>query len=707
MVNAEEKNKNKIGNKSFNLKKLETMDLRIPKFITLTTSYLKEITYSELVLLANDLQTTIPSENGWAIRSSSIAEDTNNVSKAGKYKTIIINHPNNLPSAVYEVIGSNDSIQEEMAVIIQAFVEADYSGVVFSCNPISNQEDIVIELGEGRGENIVGGLVNPYIFKENKWNNTPQKLKVEVVEEIVSTVKRVKSEFVNEIDMEFCIKDNDIYWLQVRPVTTSFKKYKYEDIEKIRQKLSGKWFLLDQCTEPVAPLIQELDPAGLFKSRQWDTIFFDNYPYIQMLNNISDTTSNSFTDVKKDWETIKSTFEPFFDNLLEKEILTHTQKELWVELLQVRKVFREFTNVYMDRNWMMERRKASGKIIDFIKLANGENTNIDYHLSSLSTELGTLTSLKIEALNKVLIDVKRNINQDLEYFLNNSINFINFLKEFGYEVPYPVSIHLHTLSEKPDILLDRVKKMINSNFTSSIKTKVRWLEYAEEIRNKLPESKKEEFYEILEVYRYCLKRTEDDDYLLQKGAASTRKILLAIGKVLLRKKLIDTVNDVFFLQVNELEDMLVNDDTTKKDVKERILNFKESQKHLPFPILNAKAEKEENRILNNRIIKGVGVSAGEIEGVVYIVKNSLDRNEYSNIPANSIVVAPVLTPNLSYNLITAAGIITEIGGFLSHGAIFAREIQIPAIVAVNNVMSILKNGDKVRMNGKKGTIERI
>lgn len=183
--------------------------------------------------------------------------------------------------------------------------------------------------------------------------------------------------------------------------------------------------------------------------------------------------------------------------------------------------------------------------------------------------------------------------------------------------------------------------------------------------------------------------------------------MLAIGKVLLRKKLIDTVNDVFFLQVNELEDMLVNDDTTKKDVKERILNFKESQKHLPFPILNAKAEKEENRILNNRIIKGVGVSAGEIEGVVYIVKNSLDRNEYSNIPANSIVVAPVLTPNLSYNLITAAGIITEIGGFLSHGAIFAREIQIPAIVAVNNVMSILKNGDKVRMNGKKGTIERI
>lgn len=704
ILNNEKPNRKEIGNKSFNLKKLEKMGLRVPNYITLTNSYFQEVTPSKLKKLANDLSFILPSKNGWAVRSSSICEDTNNISMAGKYKTLIIDNPENLVTAIYEVLESTNN-QEEMAVIIQEFIEADYSGVVFSFNPINNQEDVVIEMAEGRGENIVGGLVNPFTYKEAKWNNSPPNLKEDLVNEIVSTINNVNNNFINEIDMEFCIKNNTIFWLQVRPVTTGFKKYKYKEIENNLPRLGGSWFLLDQCTEPVTPMIQDLDPAGLFKSRQWNTIFVDNYPYIQMRNDIVNKTNDNFTEVKKDWENIKNTFDPLFDNFRSKDFTNYSQKELWSELLKVRQVYKEFTGLYMDRNWMIIRRETSSKIIDFIKLAYGENTNIEHHLSNLSTELGTLTSLKVEALNRILKDVRRNSNQKVEYFLNDSPDFKKFLKDFGYEIPHPVAIHLHTLEEKPELLLERVKKIVDSNYKSTCISPRRWEEYAKNIADRLPEDRKIEFYETLEGYRDCLIRTEDDDYLLQKGAASTRKIVLAIGEFLCKKDFIDDVNDIFFLHATELEDMLLNRVPNKIDINSRKLDFKESQKLSPYPYLMAKSEFEENIGLNNISLKGIGVSSGEAEGEVYIIKNSLDRNEYENIPTNSIVIAPVLTPNLSYNLITASGIITEIGGFLSHGAIFAREIGIPAIVSVKNVMKSLKKGDKVRMNGEKGTIE--
>jgi rifampicin phosphotransferase len=130
-----------------------------------------------------------------------------------------------------------------------------------------------------------------------------------------------------------------------------------------------------------------------------------------------------------------------------------------------------------------------------------------------------------------------------------------------------------------------------------------------------------------------------------------------------------------------------------------------SQGRVAKTILNAGKQEQENQ-KNIDLLQGTGVSAGLAIGEVYVINNPLDRNSYS-IPNGSIVVAPVLTPNLSYNLISAAAVITEIGGFLSHGAIFAREIGIPAVVGVDGACQVLSNGEKVRVDADNGLIEKI
>ncbi|MGU3442722.1 PEP-utilizing enzyme [Bacillus cereus] len=107
-----------------------------------------------------------------------------------------------------------------------------------------------------------------------------------------------------------------------------------------------------------------------------------------------------------------------------------------------------------------------------------------------------------------------------------------------------------------------------------------------------------------------------------------------------------------------------------------------------------------------KLLQGKTASLGKAEGMVYVINNVLDRSCYNQIPENSIVVAPVLSPSLTYNLLSVSAIITETGGFFSHGAIFAREKGIPAIVSVNSVMSILNTSDVVRIDADSGMIEK-
>jgi len=70
-----------------------------------------------------------------------------------------------------------------------------------------------------------------------------------------------------------------------------------------------------------------------------------------------------------------------------------------------------------------------------------------------------------------------------------------------------------------------------------------------------------------------------------------------------------------------------------------------------------------------------------------------------------ILVAPYTDPGWTPLLSLAAGLVTEVGGLMTHGAVVAREYGIPAVVAVDNATKILKDGQYVRVDGTKGFVE--
>ena len=97
---------------------------------------------------------------------------------------------------------------------------------------------------------------------------------------------------------------------------------------------------------------------------------------------------------------------------------------------------------------------------------------------------------------------------------------------------------------------------------------------------------------------------------------------------------------------------------------------------------------------------GNPVSPGVVEGVVRVIE---DPQRESLLPGE-ILVAEFTDPGWTPLFINAAGLVMEVGGALAHGSVVAREYGIPAVVGCTGATSRLANGQRVTVDGSKGTV---
>lgn len=101
------------------------------------------------------------------------------------------------------------------------------------------------------------------------------------------------------------------------------------------------------------------------------------------------------------------------------------------------------------------------------------------------------------------------------------------------------------------------------------------------------------------------------------------------------------------------------------------------------------------------LLKGIGASAGVVEGVVYLVT---DHRDAANFVEDSILVAPMTEPSMIMMMNRASAIVTDHGGITSHPAIVSRELGIPCVVATKEATAVLKSGMRVRVDGAQGVV---
>lgn len=233
-----------VGNKAKNLQILANNNFNVPKGIVISNEILKNL-YNHL----EEIFSNLDMKKTYAVRSSSLKEDMDNLSFAGLYDTylnvkgkenIIENikkcynsrlNSENIEYCKTNIIDINDI---EMSVIVQEMVDADISGIAFTINAITgNDKEIVIEAIKGIGEKNVSGKAKPerYIYnwyEEHFEENNNTLLKDNILKKLNEQLLNIQMLFGYPVDVEFAIKDEIIYFLQVRPIT----KIMYSEIEE-------------------------------------------------------------------------------------------------------------------------------------------------------------------------------------------------------------------------------------------------------------------------------------------------------------------------------------------------------------------------------------------------------------------------------------------------------------------------------------------
>lgn len=213
---------------------------------------------------------------------------------------------------------------------------------------------------------------------------------------------------------------------------------------------------------------------------------------------------------------------------------------------------------------------------------------------------------------------------------------------------------------------------------------------------------------LLARARTAMRDREAAKSTLVKLIGAMRPWCLELGKRLVKKRLIDDPSDVFFLTGNDLVALAIQDwdgNGARALIEHRRARRAELMaEEAPEVLVRDQAVPRAALPTSpGAALAGVGVSAGRAAGRARLI-NHPDMG--GRLAAGEVLVAPSTDPAWTPLFLRAAALVTEVGGYLSHGAIVAREYGVPAVVNVPGAMSALQDGEQVTVDGDGGQIYR-
>jgi pyruvate,water dikinase len=217
---------------------------------------------------------------------------------------------------------------------------------------------------------------------------------------------------------------------------------------------------------------------------------------------------------------------------------------------------------------------------------------------------------------------------------------------------------------------------------------------------------------ISPLFRWLLKHTQiharERDTMhfeLTRLFPPFRRLVLELGRRRVEKGFLSHQEDIFFLTLNELTEFAEKPQYVMDKVQERQEEF-EANKSRPWPdiirdgqeiYLDPPASIE----TADGSMKGIAGSPGQVTGSARVI---LGPQEFEQLQQGEILVAPLTNPVWTPLFAVASGVITEVGGILSHGAIVAREYGIPAVMSIPNATDKIKDGQTITVDGNRGVV---
>jgi pyruvate,water dikinase len=210
------------------------------------------------------------------------------------------------------------------------------------------------------------------------------------------------------------------------------------------------------------------------------------------------------------------------------------------------------------------------------------------------------------------------------------------------------------------------------------------------------------------VARTGMALREHPKFAIVRTLGLVRETLIRAGETLVERGQLDRAEDVFHLDIDELASAMDDRSTAlRSKVAQRRAQLEADRHKRPPFVLSSDGETpvlELDRTgLSERALVGTAASAGVIEGIARVIR---DPNR-EVLQSGEILVAECTDPGWTPLFVHAAGVVTEVGGLMTHGAVVAREYGIPAVVSVREATTKIATGQRVRVDGTRGVVEPL
>jgi pyruvate,water dikinase len=370
--------------------------------------------------------------------------------------------------------------------------------------------------------------------------------------------------------------------------------------------------------------------------------------------------------------------------------------------------------------------------LDRLLKRNGMGSNLFHVLISgleinktidASSELKKLSQIikKSDQANEVFktdINDYQNLKSDLVKVKNGDIiiDYFEFiLRKYGHR-RLSRDILEPSWSDEPMIPLVILKEMVLNGSPYAYNKPEIMKENTTEIISKINNQFMMKDRILLRVLLGYLKRyiafRELQRFYLDMIISKMRELVLEISKRMKLESLLENKDDVFFLELSDITDFLIGkqNQNLQKKVNFNKITFKNEnsvpgkylRSGIDFDSLRSKKETEALPLepgVNK--LHGQPVSPGSFKGRVRVIKFF---NENTKLAKNEILVTRSIDPGQTHAFLLAGALILEVGGILSHGAILAREFNMPAIAGIKNATKLFKDGQEIIVDGSRGYI---
>ncbi|MDX5864965.1 phosphoenolpyruvate synthase [Bacillus cereus group sp. BfR-BA-01119] len=290
-----------------------------------------------------------------------------------------------------------------------------------------------------------------------------------------------------------------------------------------------------------------------------------------------------------------------------------------------------------------------------------------------------------------------------------------FLNKYGMRCSGEIDITKTRWSEKPTTIIPMILNNVRDfeygaskrKFEEGLQEALKKEEELVDRLQQLPDGKQkvEETKRMICNIRNFIGYREYPKYGMINRYFIYKQALLKEAEQLVQSGVIHEVDDIYYLTFEELHEVVRTKKLNYELIHKQKNDYKLYEKLTPPRIMTSDGEiitgkyKREN--LPADAIAGLPVSSGVVEGRARVILNM----EEANLEEGDILVTAFTDPGWTPLFVSIKGLVTEVGGLMTHGAVIAREYGLPAVVGVENATKLIKDGQRIRVHGTEGYIE--